>query len=238
MAKAYTISVENNLSSPSLSFSTAACHWRHISLWLVSDCRLPAASHKLQACIKIPDASQVIGGHSLCRKMGMDVVNVVVNGLYKVKDGYFEAFKTYASSKQGGFCDNKKEKRPYCCASDGADGVIWMVPLSTRVAKYKNKIQKYKDKGRDCVFYTTGLVGNIDNAFLIGDIFPVSEKYIFGEYFKFGAHYVIQNRDLLKELHRKAAKYIALVRRGLLYPCVDILGIENELKRQIRETKT
>ena len=65
MAKASTISVENNLSSPSLSFSTAACHWRHINLWLVSDCRLPAASHKLQACIKIPDASQAIEGHPL-----------------------------------------------------------------------------------------------------------------------------------------------------------------------------
>lgn len=162
----------------------------------------------------------------------MEVVQLVVNGLYNVKDAYFDEFKGYASSSSGNFCDNKKEKRPYFFAFKASNGIIWFIPLSTQVGKYEDKIQRYEEKGKECIFYCTGMIGKEKNAFLIGDMFPITEKYIKKEYFKFGSHYIVQNEYMLKEIHKKASRYLSLVKQGKLRPFVDILSIEQKLLSQ------
>ena len=109
-------------------------------------------------------------------KMGMEALHLILNGLYNVSDAYFDEFKVYASSKNGSFCDNKKEKRPYCYALKEKNRIIWLIPLSRQADKYEDKISEDEKRYKECIFYHIGMIGKVENAFLIGDMFPVTQK--------------------------------------------------------------
>lgn len=146
-------------------------------------------------------------------------------GLYSVKDQFFNDFKSPY------FSDNKFENRPYFCSFQDKSGVWWMIPLSTQVAAYQQKIEKDEEKYRMCLYYHIGKIAGHDRVFLIGNMFPVSEKYIKKEYTIAGAHYVVQNEALLREVQRRVKKYLSLVEHHKLKPYVDILGIKKKLIR-------
>lgn len=126
--------------------------------------------------------------------------------------------------------DNKCEQRPYYCTFTDSDGTIWFIPLSSQTEAYKNKIKNYEINGRECLFYHIGQVSGIDRVFLIGRMFPVTIEYIKKPYTIHNIHYVVANQDLIKQLHKKATKYLLLIKQGRLHSDVDIIGIQNALK--------
>lgn len=106
-----------------------------------------------------------------------------------------------------------------------------MIPLSTQVATYQKKIEKDEKKHGMCLYYHIGKIAGQDRVFLIGNMFPVSGKYIKKEYTMSGTHYVIQNQSLLKEIQKRVKKYIALIERQKMKPSIDVLGIRKKLTR-------
>ena len=89
-------------------------------------------------------------------------------GLYTVKDEYFIRFDTH-----GQMMDNKYARRPYYCGIQADDGILWLIPLSSKVEKYSLAIQRYEDKcGKgNCLFYYIAKLKGRESAFLIGDVF-------------------------------------------------------------------
>lgn len=95
---------------------------------------------------------------------------------YFLNDSFFEEMKdnNLASNKDNG------NKRPcyYCFKDKKEDELIWFVPISSKVDKYKkiyeNKRKKYK-RVDTLVF---GKVNGEERAFLIQNMFPTIEKYI------------------------------------------------------------
>ncbi len=150
-------------------------------------------------------------------------MGVVNYGLYKVKDEYFIRFKNKY------FSDNKSENRPYYFSFMDKDGIIWFIPLSSQVDNYRQKINKtIADKGK-CLFYFIDKIHGEDRVFLIGNMFPITENYISGEYTYSNVHYVVKNTKTIKEISKRAKKFLSLVKYGKLKPNINILEIKDEL---------
>ena len=98
--------------------------------------------------------------------------------MYKrqVKDEYFERFKSNY------FTDNKSENRPYYLSFKDKDNIIWLIPLSSQTANYQSKINHDIGKRGECLFYYIDKIHGEDRAFLIGNMFPVTQEYVLDAY--------------------------------------------------------
>ena len=99
-------------------------------------------------------------------------------GFYVIKDEFFEKFNDpYLKG-------NKDQNRShYYCFKDEADGLYWIIPMSSRVEKYKAVIAHKKEMHKPCdLLYVCKLSNDKENAFLVQDMFPITEKYILRPY--------------------------------------------------------
>ena len=95
--------------------------------------------------------------------------------VYHIKDEYFEKVQ------DGNLMQNKENGtyRPtFYCLRDEKTSLLWMVPLSSRVQKYKAIHDKQEQKyGR----FLTIVLGEFDGkeaAFLLQNMFPVRDYYL------------------------------------------------------------
>ena len=147
------------------------------------------------------------------------------HGLYTVKDSYFSEFKSAF------WVDNKQEKRPYYYCLQDAQGINWLIPLSTQVKNYKAKILKEEKKRGlgNCVYYHIGVVGQKERAFLIGDMFPIADVYIQSSFTIDGVHYIVKNTKLNRSLYSKAMRFLNLVKDGKIKSRNNIMGIKQTI---------
>lgn len=150
---------------------------------------------------------------------------LVENGLYKIKQKYFEDFE------RKGWVDNKNENRPYYFVFEDSMGINWVIPMSTQVENYKEKIYKEEEKrGKgNCLYYHIGEIASEERVFLIGDMFPVTEEYIAGEWTLKGKHYIVKDAKLKSEVRSKAMRYLRLLEQGVMKSRNDVLCIRSEL---------
>ena len=154
-------------------------------------------------------------------------MNVHSGRFYFIKDEFFEKIK----DKELMVNKEKGHMRPcYYCFKDNRDnGLLWFIPVSSKLEKYKEiydkKIRKYKRV--DTIVF--GYIYGKNSAFLIQNMFPTTIEYIKEKYFKQNKEVTI-NDDLEKELNIKANRVLELVKAGnkhLVFP--DILNIEKIL---------
>ena len=60
-------------------------------------------------------------------------------------------------------------------------------------------------------------------------MFPVTEEYILRAFTIDGIRYVIQNRNIQKAIHKRAMRYLSLVKRGVLKSSLNILETKEKL---------
>ena len=128
---------------------------------------------------------------------------MIRNGFYIIKDSFFSDMSDpYLKG-------NKKQNRPhyYCFEDSNYNGIYWMIPLSSRIDKYKKIVSKRTGKGRTCdIIHIVKLDDNHESAFLIQDMFPISEKYIEREYTIAGNHLRLTSEHAAKEIEQKSKK--------------------------------
>lgn len=156
---------------------------------------------------------------------------MVQSGFYVIKDEFFEVMKDkYLKG-------NKKESRPhYYCFKDSDEGIYWVIPLSSRIDKYKKIIAQKERQGRPCdIVYITKLDNGRESAFLIQDMFPITDKYIAREYMIGKNHLMLTTEKDINEINRRAKKILALLKRGvkLLPTQPDVLAILRKLKQEL-----
>lgn len=151
---------------------------------------------------------------------------------YFIKDEFFKELQDtkLLQNKENG------NKRPcyYCFKQKQEDKMIWLIPISSKIEKYKKiyiaKLKRYKEV--DTIVF--GKVKGKENAFLIQNMFPVLEEYIESRY-TYHNNPIEITFALQQEIDAKANKILSLVRQGyknLVFP--DILEIEKSLQRKLR----
>jgi hypothetical protein len=149
-------------------------------------------------------------------------------GFYIIKDKFFDDMSDpYLKG-------NKEGNRPhYYCMEDSITGIYWMIPLSSRIEKYKRIMEKKKQAGKPCdILHIVKLDDSRESVFLIQDMFPITEKYIEREYTIAGNHLMLTSEHTVKEIEHKARKVMGMLKRGVKFTPTqpDVMAILKKLQ--------
>ncbi len=132
-------------------------------------------------------------------------------GFYIIKDNFFTDMPDpYLKG-------NKAGNRPhYYCFEDSDTGIFWMIPLSSRID----------------IIHIVKLDDSRESAFLIQDMFPITEKYIEREYTIAGNHLMVTSEHVARTIEQKAKKVLKMLKRGVKFTPTqpDVLSILEKLK--------
>lgn len=149
-------------------------------------------------------------------------------GFYIIKDNFFTDMPDpYLKG-------NKAGNRPhYYCFEDSDTGIFWMIPLSSRIDKYKKIVENKEKAGKPCdIIHIVKLDDSRESAFLIQDMFPITEKYIEREYTIAGNHLMVTSEHVARTIEQKAKKVLKMLKRGVKFTPTqpDVLSILEKLK--------
>lgn len=129
---------------------------------------------------------------------------------------------------------NKAGNRPhYYCFEDTKIGIYWLIPLSSRVDKYRRIIEKKEKAGKFCdILHIVKLDDRRESVFLIQDMFPITAEYIEREYTVSGNHLMLTSEHTVREIERKAKKVMELLKHGIKFTPTqpDVMAILKKLK--------
>lgn len=102
--------------------------------------------------------------------------------IYFINDEFIEKY-----GKKYKLMENKEKgsKRPcyFCFKDKEEESIIWFVPISRQVGKYKKIYENKKSKmKREPLNFVFGEVRNSASVFLIQNMFPTLDKYIIDKY--------------------------------------------------------
>ena len=152
---------------------------------------------------------------------------MIERGFYIIKDRFFiEMNDLYLKG-------NKEANRPhYYCFKEEKTDLYWMIPLSSRIDKYKKIINKKILAGKKCdILHIMKLDNGKESVFLIQDMFPITEEYIERKYTIANNHLIITSEHSALEIEKKAKKVMKMLRRGVKFTPTqpDINKITNKL---------
>lgn len=113
---------------------------------------------------------------------------------------------------------------------DPSNGLYWMIPISSRVEKYRRYYERNIKKYHKCDTIVFGEVLGCERAFLIQNMCPVNNIYIEAIYLDRRTNKpVMVAGNLEKEIVKKAKRILSLQRQGkqLIFP--DVLSIEKQI---------
>ncbi len=95
--------------------------------------------------------------------------------VYHIKDEYFNFANDDKLMKNH---ENGNTRPTYFCVKNENSPILWFIPMSSKVENYR-KLQEQKiEKNGVCDTIVIGKYRGIESAFLIQNIFPITEKYI------------------------------------------------------------
>lgn len=151
--------------------------------------------------------------------------------LYIIKDSFFKRFDD--PNLKG----NKSEKRPhYYCFNDDVSGLYWIIPLSSRVEKYKSIIAEKQKRGKPTDgIHICKLISGKEDVFLIQDMFPITEEYVLRPYTIAGRHMCLVREADKKIIDKKAKRILNLIKRNqnFMPNQVDTEKIKKELLKDL-----
>lgn len=114
---------------------------------------------------------------------------------------------------------NKEANRPhYYCFKEEKTGLFWMIPLSSKIDKYKRIMNKKLGNGKPCdIIHIIKLDNGKESAFLIQDMFPITESYIEREYTIVNNHLTVTSEHSAIEIEKKAKKVMNMLKKGIKF---------------------
>ena len=152
---------------------------------------------------------------------------MVERGFYIIKDKFFKDMNDpYLKG-------NKEANRPhYYCFKEEETGLYWMIPLSSRIDKYKKIMSKKIASGKPCdILHIMKLDNSKESVFLIQDMFPITEEYIERTYTIANNHLTVTSEHSALEIEKKAKKVMNMLKKGVKFTPTqpDINAIINKL---------
>lgn len=137
--------------------------------------------------------------------------------IYHIKDSFFEKI-----NDKGLMINHEKGKaRPtYFTIKEG--NILWFIPLSSRVSKYKPIIEQKVKKYGSCKSIMIREIVHKPSVILIQNAFPTLEKYIDHPHMENGVPVRVADH-LKKEILSNFRSLMALKKRGtdLFFPNID-----------------
>ena len=159
--------------------------------------------------------------------------------LYFVKDEFYDRFKDCGLLENKEIINGEQHGRPCCYlfkfTKEDTD-IYWMIPISSKIDKYKSEYQKSMNKYNMCDNISFGYVLGNERAFLPQNLFPITENYIDNIYIDKNTSLPIAiPADLMSELNKKARKKIRYNQQGKIFGMSNITKIYNELQNDINK---
>lgn len=154
-----------------------------------------------------------------------------IGRLYFVNDSFYQRFNNCGLLENREIIEGKPHGRPCCYLFKFDDtNIFWMIPISSKVPKYKKEYNRSVKKYGICDNISFGYILGEEKAFLPQNLFPITEEYIENIYLDKNKNEPIQiPRDLMSDLNAKARKKIRFNQKGKLLGMTDIMKIYNEL---------
>ena len=131
--------------------------------------------------------------------------------------------------------DGKMKKTGFYIIKDKFfEGIYWMIPLSSRIDRYKQIMEKKEKARKHCdILHIVKLDNSRESAFLIQDMFPITEEYIEREYTIAGNHLMLTSEHTAKEIEQKARKVMGMLKRGIKFTPTqpDVMAILENLRK-------
>lgn len=97
-------------------------------------------------------------------------------------------------------------------------------------------VEKKAKAGKPCdIIHIVKLDDSRESAFLIQDMFPITEEYIEREYTIGGNHLMLTSEHTANEIEQKARKVMGMLKRGVKFTPTqpDVMAILKKLKERI-----
>lgn len=94
-------------------------------------------------------------------------------------------------------------------------------------------MEKKQNSGKSCdIIHIAKLDDNRESAFLMQDMFPITEEYIEREYTIAGNHLMLTSEHTAKVIEQKARKVVGMLKRGVKFTPTqpDVMAILKKLK--------
>ena len=162
---------------------------------------------------------------------------MVQGNFYFIKNDYFNKFLNENLSNNKSQVSGTAD-RPCIFAFEDKEnsGLLWCVPISSKVSKYEKIYQDKMQSLGKCYTLEFGKILGSKRAFLIQNMFPITDKYILNEYQKNGISVRTDNATTNKVID-KAKKVLALEKKGIHIIFTDILKIQNELLKELASSE-
>ena len=162
-------------------------------------------------------------------------------GVYKLKErGFYIIRDEFFQEMQDPYLKgNKEANRPHYYCFKEKSGMLWMIPLSSKIDKYRKIMENKVKNGKPCdIIHIMKLDNGKESAFLIQDMFPIVEKYIEREYKINVNHLMVTSDKSAKEIEIKARKVIKMLRHGVKFTPTqpDVMRIIEKLN-EMKESK-
>lgn len=150
--------------------------------------------------------------------------NIEERKFYFIKSNYFKMFGLNMMQNK------EKSKRPcYFCFYDEKDkDILWFIPVSTKVEKYKKIYEEKKKKLKNVYNFVFGPLHGKDAVFLIQNIFPTTKEYIIEKYITENKDVVI-SKKLADNIINQAKIVISMANKGINISFNDIVNIKKQL---------
>jgi len=158
-----------------------------------------------------------------------------IGRFYFIKEQFFVDYPDPYLMKNKEVIRGVEHKRPcFFTFLDSSTGLYWMIPISSQLAKFKPIAAKKVARFGTCDTIVFGDVLGHEKAFLIQNMFPITDSYVDSEYQDSRALIAVKVNGLLEaELITKAKKVLALQRTGAQFIFPDVLEIEKQLLAKI-----
>ena len=167
----------------------------------------------------------------LCYSYVGSVLNMEIKTgyLYHIKDEYFDIVKDKGLMQN----HEKGKKRPtYFTIKDG--DILWFIPLSSKVSKYKKIVEKKIKKYGVCNTIIIRKVAGSQAAILLQNAFPILEKYIDHVHTKDGKPIQV-SEELKIEIVKLFKKMLGLKKRGVNLFFTDIDKLKEKMLEEVKE---
>lgn len=140
-------------------------------------------------------------------------MKIIPGSLYFVSDDFFSKIQDPYLK-----INYNTTKRPhYFAFQDNDTGLFWLVPCSSKTAKFESLIKKKQEQHKPTDTIKIVKLFGKKTVLLFQDMFPITSRYIENQYIKGGQPVRIGNPDVIDDLSKTAQKTIKLLHRGIRF---------------------
>lgn len=151
--------------------------------------------------------------------------------VYHIKDEYF------AKANDNNLMQNKEggTYRPtfFCLRDKHHNGLIWMVPMSSRISKFQAIHDKQQAKYGKCLTVIIGEYDGRASAFLLQNMFPITEKYLDHLHTRNGNPVPVKH-SLAQEVRSNMQQLLQLIYKGKKVVFPDVNKLKHLMLEELR----